>query len=117
MPEQSMFNPVMGMVMMNNLLLIAALLASAAGMGWLALSMDVHWQQVRGNAPQPPGLVTTLRRLGAAALFASLLLCLAVDSASMAVLVWLMAIAAAAVTVAFTLTWRARALGVLVFWR
>jgi len=102
--------------MLDSLMLLAALLVCAAGMGWFALSMDVHWEQVRGKAPHPRALVKTLRVLGAAALFVSLVLCLAVDSASMAVLVWLMAVAGAAVAIAFTLTWRARALSVLVFW-
>ena len=40
------------------------------------------------------------------ALLASLLLCLRADHASMAVLVWVMSLAAAALLVAFTLAWR-----------
>lgn len=100
--------------MRESLLLGAALLAAGAGLGWLALAMEVHWQQVCGAAPQPAGRVRLLRALGAAALVASLGLCLAVDHASMAVLVWVMALAAAALAVAFTLTWRPRWLRVLV---
>lgn len=102
--------------MPDALLLFIALLACVAGMGWFALSMDVHWAQVRGNAPRSPALVTTLRSAGAVALFVSLVLCLTVDSASIAVLVWLMAIAGATLTIAFTLTWRASLLQMLVFW-
>lgn len=102
--------------MHDSLLLLSALLACVAGMGWLALSIDVHWGQARGAAPCPPGLITTLRLLGAAALGAALLLCLSVDSPSIAVLVWFMALAGATMTVAFTLTWRASILGMLVFW-
>jgi hypothetical protein len=102
--------------MHDGLMLLIALLASLAGMGWLALSMDVHWAQARGAAPQPALLVNTLRTLGAAALTLSLALCLAVDSASIAVLVWCMALAASTLIVAFTLTWRASVLGMLVFW-
>jgi len=102
--------------MPDALLLLIALLACLAGMGWLALSMDVHWVQVRGAAAQPASLVKTLRTLGAAALAASLALCLAVDSPSIAVLVWFMALAGSTLTVAFTLTWRASVLGMLVFW-
>ena len=49
-------------------------------------------------------------------LAAALALCLAVDHASMASLVWSMALAGAALAVAFTLSWRPRALGVLVAW-
>lgn len=102
--------------MHDALLLLLALLACVAGMGWFALSMDVHWAQVRGAAPQPAALVKALRLAGAGALAASLLLCLAVDSPSIAVLVWFMALAGAILVIAFTLTWRARILGMLVFW-
>ena len=102
--------------MLENLLLLIALLAAVAGMGWLALSMDVHWAQVKGATPHSPTLVKTLRMGGGAALLASLVLCLTVDSPSIAVLVWFMALAGATLAVAFTLTWRASILGMLVFW-
>lgn len=97
-------------------LLLAALAAAVAGLGWLALSMDVHWEQVRGSAALPRRTAVLLRWLGAAGLAASLALCLAVDHASMASLVWVMALAGAALAVAFTLTWRPRLLGALVAW-
>ncbi|MGC3985847.1 MAG: DUF3325 domain-containing protein [Pseudorhodoferax sp.] len=100
--------------MRDALLLGAALLAALAGMGWLALAMDVHWQQVCGAAAQPPARVRLLRALGVLALAASLWLCLAVDHASMAALVWVMALAAAALAVAMALAWRPRWLRVLV---
>jgi len=102
--------------MRDALMLAAALAANVAGLGWLALAMDVHWQQVRGRAPQTRAMVRLLRVLGVLGLAGSLALCLAVDHASMASLVWVMALAAAALVVAFTLTWRARWLGVLVAW-
>ncbi|MBB3219742.1 DUF3325 family protein [Pseudoduganella umbonata] len=102
--------------MRDALMLLAALIASLAGMGWFALSMETHWAQVRGAVPQPAALARQLRGLGTAALATALVLCLLADSASIAVLVWLMALAAAALAVAFTLTWRARILAVLVFW-
>lgn len=102
--------------MPDALLLLFALLASLAGMGWCALSMDVHWSQVRGDAPHSPALIKTLRLGGAGALLLSLVLCLTVDSPSIAVLVWLMALAGATLAIAFTLTWRASLLGMLVFW-
>lgn len=93
--------------MLDAFLLLAAFLASVAGMAWLALAMDVHWEQVHGDAPQPAATVRRLRLQGAAALAASLGLCLAVDHASMAALVWVMTLTAAALTVTFTLTQRA----------
>ena len=97
-------------------MLAAALGAAIAGMGWLALSMEPHWHQVRGGQPLSRGIAGGLRLLGALALLASLLLCLRADHASMAALVWVMALAAAALIVAFTLTWRPRWLAPLVAW-
>lgn len=52
--------------------------------------------------------------LGAAGLLVAL--CLAVDHASMAALVWFMALAGAALGIAFALSWRPRVLGVLIAW-
>lgn len=98
------------------LLLAAALLACTAGCAWLALAMDVHWQQVRCGQPLRPATRRTLRVLGAAALAASLLLSLRADHATMAVLVWVMALAASALAVAFTLSWRPSWLAPLVAW-
>jgi hypothetical protein len=86
--------------------LVAALAASVAGLGWLALAMDVHWSQVFGDIPRPAGTVTRLRVLGAVSLAVSLWLCLGVDHASMAALVWVMALAGGALLVAFALAWR-----------
>ncbi len=102
--------------MPDALMLLLAVAACVAGMGWFALSMEGHWYQVRGKAPLPAALAKTLRTLGALALAASLVICLSVDSASIAVLVWLMSLAFGALAIAFTLTWRASALGALVFW-
>ncbi|WP_411833686.1 DUF3325 domain-containing protein [Pseudoxanthomonas mexicana] len=96
-------------------LLAAALAACVAGMGWLALSMPVHAQQVWGATPSRTATLW-LRGLGALALATALGLCLAVDHASMAALVWLMGLAAAALIVAFTLAWRARWLRALAPW-
>ena len=100
--------------MPESVVLLLAALANLAGLGWLALSMEVHWAQVRGSVPAPGGLVRCLRLLGVCGLVASLLLCLRVDHASMAALVWCMTLAGAALAVAFVLAWRARWLGLLV---
>jgi len=98
--------------MRDALMLAAALAVCLAGMGWLALAMDVHWEQVRG-AGQPHGAARRLRWLGAVALAAGLALCLGVDHASMAALVWIMALGASAIVVAMVLTWRPRLLQAL----
>jgi len=79
-----------------------------AGFGWLALAMETHWQQVRGG--QPPAAQRLLRGLGAVALLLSLAACLRADHATMAVLVWVMTLAAAALTVTFSLSWRPKLL-------
>lgn len=96
-------------------LLLAAWLASVAGMGWLAVSMPVHAQQVWERAPSS-AVARLLRWLGAAGIAAALALCLAADHASMAVLVWVMSSTAASLLVAFTLAWRPRWLRVLAPW-
>lgn len=94
--------------------LLAAVLAGFAGMGWLALSMPAHAHQVWTDARA--GSARMLRGLGAMAIVVSLLLCLCADHASMAVLVWIMALAASALLVAFVLASRPRWLRWLVPW-
>lgn len=93
----------------------AALLSSAAGMGWLALSMQAHAQQVWGGMPTSM-TSRVLRWIGIAGLAAALGLCLMADHASMAVLVWIMSLTGGSLLVAFTLSWRPRWLRVLAPW-
>lgn len=93
------------MVESANWMLAAAAALTVLGLGWLALAMDVHWEQVHGQAVLQPRTQTRLRRLGSLLLGASLLLCLASDHPSMAVLVWAMLLAGAAVLIAMTLAW------------
>lgn len=93
--------------MVDSLVLqLAAAAAAILGFGWLALAMDTHWEQAHGDRPQPALAVRVMRVMGTVALAASLALCLSADHASMAVLVWLMLLAAAVLTVAMTLSWR-----------
>ena len=94
--------------------LALAVLGSLCGMGWLALAMDVHWEQACGTPGPGARAARTLRALAVAALAASLALCLAADHASIAVLVWVMSLVASALAVAFTLATRPRWLRVLV---
>lgn len=89
-------------------LLAVALALCTAGMGWLALAMEPHWGQVHAGRPQPRALTGRLRWLGALALAASLGLCLLVDHASMAALVWVMVLGVSALLVALALSWRPR---------
>lgn len=97
-------------------ILLAAWLAAWVGMAWLALAMPAHWEQVRGGEAPSRGAALVLRLIGAAGLLAALALCLAVDHASMAALVWILSLASAAWTVAMLLSWRPRALRFLVAW-
>ncbi|OZI59272.1 DUF3325 domain-containing protein [Bordetella genomosp. 4] len=99
--------------MPDSVTLLFAFVLALAGMGWLALAMEAHWKQVYGEAVCSPALARRLRWLGGVSLLGALLLCLAVDHATMAALVWFMTLAAAALVVAFTLSWRARWLAVL----
>jgi cell division protein FtsX len=64
--------------MHDALLLTAAVVCAVAGMGWLALAMDVHWEQVRGAAAPSPAQAMRLRALGSLGLLGALGLCLAV---------------------------------------
>lgn len=85
---------------------LLAALAAVIGLGWLALAMDTHWAQAHGSPAPSAGAPRALRLLGAAALAIAFGLCLAADHATMAVLVWFMLVAGAAVAVAMTLSWR-----------
>lgn len=98
-----------------NLMLAAALLSSLAGMAWLALSMQVHALQVWPRQPSPATL-RLLRILGSFSVCVALVLCLTVDHATMAVLVWVMALSAAAMLVAFTLSSQPQRLRVFAPW-
>lgn len=92
--------------MSNYLVLVGAVLLNVAGFAWLALAMDVHWEQVRGSGRPPQGRRTPLRLAAGAAFLISLLLCNLSDHATIAALVWVMALTAGALMIAFILTWR-----------
>ncbi len=100
--------------MSEALWLAAAATLTLAGMGWLALAMEVHWGQVM-HRPAEAAAPTRqmLRALGALALPLSLLACLMANRPSMAVLVWVMLLAGSVATVALTLAWRPRMLAML----
>ncbi|HUG23977.1 DUF3325 domain-containing protein [Piscinibacter sp.] len=95
---------------------LLAYLSCVLGLGWIALAMEPHWQQVRDEQRRARGVVHTLRVLGVVGVVLSLWICLRADHVSMAALVWVMMLAAAALTVAFTLSWRPALLAPLVWW-
>ncbi|HEY4529288.1 MAG TPA: DUF3325 family protein [Luteimonas sp.] len=80
-----------------------------AGMAWLALAMPVHSLQVFGR-PLRPGCRRSLRTGGAVCLVASLGCSLMSSHPSMAVLVWVMLLSAAALATAVLLALRPGAL-------
>lgn len=93
--------------MSDALWLLAATATTLVGMAWLALAMEVHWDQVMHRpASEVPATRGCLRVLGAAALALSLWACLMADRPSMAVLVWVMLLAGSAVVVAWVLAHR-----------
>ncbi len=95
--------------------LCTALILTVAGMGWLALAMDVHWKQVYTGTRSRRAMIVS-RCLGYAALTTSLILCLLADTATMATLVWMMLLALSAAIIAFLLSWRPGVLAPLAAW-
>jgi len=97
--------------------LCGAALFSFTGIGWLALSLEVHWQQIFGHqAVLSAGATKRLRLIGGAGLLLSAVFCFIADRPSMAVLVWIMLLAASATLMTQLLAWRALWLRMLVFW-
>lgn len=94
--------------MSEALLLAGAAIAALIGFGWLALAMETHWDQANAPRALAPRRARILRLAGSVAVAGSLALCLAADHPSMAVLVWFMLLAGAAIAVAMVLSWRPR---------
>ena len=92
--------------------LVAAAILSLTGMSWLALAMKAHWSQLYQDRKLEPRR-SLLRVMGSAALVVSGLCCLQADHPSMAVLVWVMLMAGAAIAVAMILGRQPRLLGLL----
>lgn len=90
---------------MTAVLLLAACLASYGGFACLALAMPDHWEQVIGG-PRRAAAPRWLRRAGLCLLGLAYGLCVWRDGASFGSLLWAVLISAAAIAVAFTLTWR-----------
>lgn len=97
-------------------LLAGALLCEFVGLAWFALAKEPHWRQLRGTQALGARHGRRLKALGTIALLASVVLCVLANHVSMAVLVWIMGLAAAALAVTFTLSWRASWLDLLIAW-
>lgn len=87
---------------------VAAIFATMLGMASLSLTLPNHWRQVTGIETSLPSRSEqlSLRILGYSSLVVALLLCLAADHPTMAVLVWVMLLSLAAKGIATILTWR-----------
>lgn len=87
---------------------VAAIFTTLLGMACLSLSLPNHWRQVTGietSLPSPTEQLR-LRTFGYGSLILALLLCLAADHPTMAVLVWVMLLSLAAKSITGILTWR-----------
>lgn len=102
---------------MDNLLLLCACLASYGGFACLALAMPEHWERAGFDPSAQPRAGPPLRLGGAVLLTAAAFLCMVRDGAGFGVLLWVQLMTAGAIGVAFTLTWRPRALGRLLLLR
>jgi hypothetical protein len=100
----------------TSVLLGLAAVSAVAGFAWLALAMEVHGPQVLGGKRPLRASRAVLRTLGVGGLAASALFCFLADRPSMAVLVWLMLLAGAALLTTFMLAWRPRLLRVVWPW-
>jgi Protein of unknown function (DUF3325) len=103
--------------MLESLQFAGSLVCCVLGCSWFALAKDVHWREAMGATALSRATQTRLRMLGATALLVSLTLSLTVDHPSIAALVWIMMLAAAAMLVAFALSWKAHWFAALVPWR
>ena len=98
------------------MMLSLAFFLSFIGLALLALAMERHWRQLRSAHSLTKTTARWMRILGSASLASSLGLCLAVDHASMASLVWIMTLAVSAFVLAMLLAWRPGWLAPLIGW-
>ena len=96
------------------ILLLAAVLMSLASFAWLALAMDVHWKNVQQGQHLLDHPTKKLRLMGWLGLLITAILCFMADRPSMALLVWIMLLAATAPGVGMILSYRPQLLRV--FW-
>lgn len=95
------------------MLLLLAVVAGFAGFAWLALAMEAHWKQVytQSGSRHPANLLKIAGWLG---LLVSAVLCFMADRPSIAILVWIMLLAATAPCISMLLSWRPQLLKI--FW-
>lgn len=85
-------------------LLLIALMTAIFGMASMALSISAHWRQLFPQRTQSAVMRIVLRLAGAGLIAAALLVCMAADPFTMAILVWPMLLMIGAGVVAAVLT-------------
>jgi hypothetical protein len=92
------------------MLALAALASAAGGFTGLSLAMSRHWEGLHGRGSAPTAVqLRWLRLLGIAGLLVSLLTCLLVWGSAQGWVAWAGMLTAAALSLALTLTYAARA--------
>lgn len=86
--------------------MFAACILALLGFALLALNQERHVLGVCPSVSPAPRASGTQRAIGFLAILSSLPLCIAAQGASFGSLLWAMLLTAAAMAVAFTLTWR-----------
>ncbi|MES2950146.1 MAG: DUF3325 family protein [Pseudomonadota bacterium] len=86
--------------------MLIALLLNLLGFALLALSQPRHRERVYGSNQAVALVFTRHRAIGFIAISLSLPACLISQGGSFGTLLWVLAMTAAAMAVAFTLTWR-----------
>lgn len=87
-------------------LTLLAALTSFVGFALLALSQERHWSAVSGTPPEQRVKATWAAGPGLVAQLAALLASLHAQGPGFGSLLWAVMISAAAITVAFTLSWK-----------
>ncbi|MGH8846700.1 MAG: DUF3325 domain-containing protein [Polaromonas sp.] len=87
-------------------LMLAACILTPLGFALLALSQERHWGRAWGSNKPYATAVLAQRATGFVAIGLSLLCCVIAQGASFGSLLWVMHLSAAAMAVAFMLTWR-----------
>lgn len=104
--------------MLELLTMLGAAAMSYVAFAWLALSQEGHWRALPGNADHTAPAAHVLRRWrwrAACMLACAYALCLWGHGPSFGTVLWALLLAAGAMAVAFTLSWRARWLRLLAF--
>ncbi len=91
--------------MPDTLWFLFATICSLLAMGWLALAMPAHWQQVFDDTIKHAPNASLMRALAIGMLFLSAYCCLQADHFSMAILVWVLLLVGSGMTTGMILSY------------